>query len=84
MGLNIKNPETERLIAELSEREGRSKTAVITQAVRERLQRLDKEGKGDFVADVLAIGRECASRLDPETLALDHGDYLYDENGLPK
>ncbi|HMN73155.1 MAG TPA: type II toxin-antitoxin system VapB family antitoxin [Rhodoblastus sp.] len=84
MGLNIKNPETERLIAELARLEGRSKTAVVTEAVRERLERLEKDGRGDFVEDVLAIGRDCASRLDPETLALDHGEYLYDENGLPK
>lgn len=84
MGLNIKNPETERLIAELAQLEGRSKTAVVTEAVREKLDRLQKGRKGDFVADILAIGRECAAHLDPETLALDHGEYLYDENGLPK
>lgn len=84
MGLNIKNPETERLIAELALREGRSKTAVVTEAVRDRLRSLDKGDKRVFVEDLLAIGRECAASLDPEALALDHGDYLYDENGLPK
>ena len=84
MGINIKNAETERLIGELARREGRSKTAVVTEAVREKLERLETGGKGNFVEDILAIGRDCASRLGPETLALDHGEYLYDENGLPK
>lgn len=84
MGLNIKNVEAERLIAELARLEGRSKTAVVTEAVREKLGRL-KDGRKHSLADrLLEIGRECAARLGPETLALDHGEYLYDERGLPK
>lgn len=85
MGLNIKNPETERLIAELARLEGRSKTAVVTEAVREKLERMrPAEHEASLSERLLAIGRDCASRLDAETLALDHGEYLYDEFGLPK
>ena len=82
MGLNIKNPETERLIDELAKLEGKSKTAVVTEAVREKLSRA--KGDRDFVADILAIAEDCASRLTPEMKALDHGEYLYDERGLPR
>ena len=86
MGLNIKNAEAERLIAELAQLQGRSKTAVVTEAVREKLARIQPRPlrKRDFVETALAIGRDCASRLDPETLRIDHGELLYDENGLPK
>jgi len=84
MGLNIKNPEAERLIAELAALEGRSKTAVVTEAVREKIARLRRRRKDDLAERLLEIGRQCAAHLDPETLALDHGEYLYDENGLPK
>lgn len=85
VGLNIKNQETERLIAELARLEGRSKTAVVTEAVREKLERMRLGKRETSLSDrLLAIGRDCASRLDAETLALDHGEYLYDELGLPK
>lgn len=84
MGLNIKNPEAERLIAELAALEGRSKTAVVTEAVREKIVRLRRGRNDDLAERLLEIGRQCAAHLDPETLALDHGEYLYDENGLPK
>ncbi len=84
MGLNIKNAETERLIAELAQLEGRSKTAVVTEAVRDKIARLRSARKDNLAERLLEIGRECAAHLDPETLALDHGEYLYDENGLPK
>ena len=84
MGLNIKNPETERLIAELARLEGRTKTAVVTEAVREKIARVRGTRKDNLAERLLEIGRQCAAQLDPERLALDHGEYLYDENGLPK
>jgi antitoxin VapB len=40
MALNIKDPETERLVAELAERVGESKTAAVRNAVRHRLDEL--------------------------------------------
>ena len=43
MGLNIKNPETYRLVEELAKRTGESMTAAVTIAVRERLDRLRSE-----------------------------------------
>lgn len=40
MALNIKNPETERLAAEVAELAGESKTTAVTVALRERRDRL--------------------------------------------
>ena len=84
MGLNIKNAEAERLIDLLARLEGRSKTAVVTEAVREKLERLRESDRKGLAERILAIGRDCASRTSPEALALDHGEYLYDERGLPR
>ena len=54
MALNIKDPETERLAAEIAQLTGESKTGAIRTALRERKERLDLErGVG---------GREAALR----------------------
>lgn len=57
MPLNIKDPETERLAAELAAMTGDSKTGVIRMALRERKHRLLLEqtggGRGDRMVAVL-------------------------------
>jgi antitoxin VapB len=57
MALNIKDPETEQLAADVASLAGESKTAAIRQALRERRQRLllarDGRGRGDRMVDVL-------------------------------
>jgi antitoxin VapB len=84
MGLNIKNAEAERLAKELAELTGESLTGAIAVAVRERLERIRRE-RGEKLADkLLAIGRDCASRLKEPYKTVDHGELLYDERGLPK
>lgn len=40
MAMNIKDPETERMVAKVAEAEGMSKTAVIREAVRERCEKV--------------------------------------------
>jgi hypothetical protein len=40
MGLNIKNEETQRLVRELAMLTGENMTTAVTQAVRERLERV--------------------------------------------
>jgi len=83
MGLNIKNEETHRLAQELAQLTGESMTEAVTTAVRERLERVRRE-QGVGLADrLLAIGKDCASRL-KKTRTLDHGELLYDERGLPR
>jgi antitoxin VapB len=85
MSLNIKNEETCRLAAELAELTGETKTGAITVALRERLERERRErDKEALVEDLMAIGKRCAAHLRPGPSAVEHGDFLYDEHGLPK
>ena len=36
------------------------------------------------VSELMAIGRRCADQLRDGPSAVEHGDFLYDEHGLPK
>jgi antitoxin VapB len=84
MRLNIKNEETHRLAVELAKLTGESLPAAVTQAVRERLNRIRRE-RGSSLADrLLAIGKDCAARLKEPFRSADHADLLYDERGLPR
>jgi antitoxin VapB len=82
MTLNIKNEETHRLARELASLTGESMTAAITEAVRERLHRVQREA--GLAARLTAIGKDCALRLKEPYKSVAHGDLLYDERGLPK
>ena len=83
MSLNIKNEETHHLVVELAQLTGESQTTAVTVAVRERLERL-RAARGASLADrLLAIGEDTARRLREPFRSAEHGDLLYDENGLP-
>ncbi|MFM9865308.1 MAG: type II toxin-antitoxin system VapB family antitoxin [Micropepsaceae bacterium] len=85
MSLNIKNPEAHKLATELAQLIGVSLTEAVTQALREKLDRVKKrEPDPKLLEDMERIAHDCASRLSPEVKAIDHGEYLYDEMGLPK
>ena len=84
MGLNIKSEETHRLARELARLTGESMTAAVTEAVRERLDRVRRERGGGLAERLLAIGKECAVHLKGPFRSIDHGDFLYDEHGLPR
>jgi antitoxin VapB len=84
MAMNIKNPETQRLVEELAANTGESLTAAITVAVRERLERLRRKTKTGLAEHLLAIGQDCASRLQEPFRSADHGELLYDDRGLPR
>ncbi len=85
MDLNIKNDETCRLDRELVRLTGETMTGAITVARRERLELEKRRGGGDALARELhAIGQRCAKLLGPGPSAVEHGDLLYDERGLPK
>ncbi len=94
VSLNIKNEETCRLAEELAELTGETKTGAITVALRERLER-ERHGRDAEVEARLerirAIAKRSAELLrsgaplaEGEELSITHGDYLYDEDGLPK
>ena len=84
MGLNIKNPETYRLVEELAKRTGESMTAAVTIAVRERLDRIRSEQRTCLADRLLQIGQDCAKRLKEPYRSADHDDLLYDDRRLPR
>ena len=85
MSLNIKNDETCRLAGELAQLTGETMTGAITVALRERLEREKRERSVENrVQELRAIAERCANLLGPGPSAVEHGDVLYDERGLPK
>ena len=84
MALNIRNPETERLAAELARETGETKTEAVTKALRDRLSRVrrDRSPRRGLAHELNEIGRRCAAlpvvddRTPDEILG-------YDERGLP-
>ena len=87
MGLNIKNPETERLARELAHETGESVTRAIHVAVGERLRRLQEEedhAVRERMHRVREIARDASARWVEPYRSADHGDLLYDNAGLPR
>jgi antitoxin VapB len=84
MALNIRNAETERLAERVVSLTGETKTAAVTQALRERLERLERAPVRRRLADELdAIAHHAANLplLDPRSADEILG---YDTNGLPR
>ena len=84
MALNVRNPEADRLAAELARATAETKTEAVIQAMRDRLERVRRERGGRRLADELdEIARTCAAlpvrdrRSAEEILG-------YDEQGLPR
>lgn len=85
MTLNIKNEKTCRLARDLARLTGDTMTGAITLALQERLAREERRRDLDArIEELLAIGRRCAESLQPGPSAVEHGDLLYDDRGLPK
>lgn len=85
MGLNIKNDETCSLASELARLTGETMTGAITVALRERLEREQrKRSIASRARKLRAIAERCAVLMGPGPSAIEHGDLLYDERGLPR
>jgi antitoxin VapB len=82
MSLNIKDPEAHRLASAIARATGQSMTRVVTEALRERLARIEHRRKKASVEELLAIADRAAARL--QKPYADHAELLYDEHGLPK
>ena len=82
MSLNIKDPEAHRLARAIARETGETMTRAVTQALRERHERLQKNKGRASVQEIMAIGQACAALLNEKPV--DHGELLYDEFGLPK
>ncbi len=84
MSLNIKDEKTHRMARQLAKLTGESMTAAVGLAVQERLERVRAERGTGLAERLLKIGRETAPLWKEPYRSMDHGDLLYDENGLPK
>ena len=84
MSLNIKNEEAHQLATALAELTGETLTKAVTEALRERLDRIRKQKRKATAAELLDIGRRCAAHFKEPVSSLDHGDFLYDERGLSR
>ncbi len=84
MSLNIKNEEAHRLAQELAKITGESMTVAVSEAIRERLERV-RGNSGEGLAErILKIGRECAAHLKEPYKSMDIDELLYDKKGMPK
>ena len=84
MSMNIKNKEANQLARQLSKLTGESLTFAVTEAVRERLDRVRSEHGVDLAERLLLIGRDCSAHLKEPFRSINHDDMLYDDRGLPE
>jgi antitoxin VapB len=82
MSLNIKSEEAHKLAREIARETGESLTTAVTEALRERLNAVRRRRRRDtMLVRLRAISARSAAILGAP---VDHGEMLYDENGLPK
>ena len=80
--LNIKDPEAHRLAAAIAQETGETMTHAVTEALRERFERLPgRQGKAG-VEELRAIAKRAAASV--KHPYLDHAEFLLDKDGLPK
>jgi antitoxin VapB len=82
MSLNVKDPEAHRLAQAIAQQTGETLTRAVTEALRERYERLRKRDAELLTADIRAIADRSAAHI--KGPYLDHAEYLYDQRGLPK
>ncbi len=80
MSLNVKDPEAHRLAQRIARATGETMTRAVTEALRERLEKIERTRARASVAELLAIAERAAAHVK----RLDHAALLYDERGLPK
>jgi antitoxin VapB len=82
MSLNIKNEETHRLAQELARLTGESMTVAVSEAIRERLERVRGNSKKGMAEKLMKIARESGPLWKKPYVSIE--ELLYDEKGLPK
>lgn len=86
MSLNIKNEEVHRLAAELAAMTGMSMTAVVEQALQEKMarERAAKEARKEkMIREMDAITKRSSALVKGKKYMSDD-DFLYDDRGMPK
>lgn len=82
MSLNVKDPEAHRLAQAIARATGETMTHVVTEALRERYERLQRRQGKASIEELLAIAQRASAQV--KRPYLDHAEFLYDERGLPK
>ncbi len=82
MSLNVKDPEAHRLAQAIAKATGETLTRAVTEALRERYERLRAQRGKASVEELLAIAKRASAQV--KGSYLDHAEFLYDERGLPK
>jgi antitoxin VapB len=80
--LNVKDPEAHRLAQAIARATGETMTRAVTEALRERYERLQSRRGKASVDELRAIAKRAAGHI--QGPCLDHAEFLYDEHGLPK
>lgn len=78
----MKDPEAHRLAQAIAQETGETLTRAVTEALRERYERLHKRNPEALAADIRAIAKRASAHI--KRPYLDHAEFLYDEHGLPK
>jgi antitoxin VapB len=85
MSLNIKNKEVYTLASDLAKLTGQSMTSVVLDALRLQRKRLSQQDNTETrVQELMAIAARCAKHIRQPVSAVEHGDMLYDESGMPQ
>ena len=79
--LNIKSDEAYDIAHFIAKRRGQSLTQAVTEALQREKRAMTAEEK---IARGMAIAAEASQHWKEPWKSMDHGDLLYDENGLPK
>lgn len=82
MSLNVKDPEAHQLAQAIAKATGQSLTGVVIEALRDKMDRLERQKSKPDLEELLAIAGRAAAHV--RAPYVDHADLLYDENGLPK
>jgi antitoxin VapB len=80
--LNVKDPEAHRLAQAIAQATGETMTRVVTNALRERYERLQGRRSKASIEELLAIAKRASAYV--KGPYLDHAAFLYDKHGLPK
>ena len=81
--LNIKDPEAHRLAAAISRLTGESMTHAVTEALKERFERIKRRhGPKVNINELRTIAKSISGEV--KRPYVDHNSLLYDEHGLPK
>ena len=85
MSFKSENDEIPRLAQELANLTGETVDEAVTVALRERLERVRHERSvEERLRAIRAISKRTVRMLRDGPSAVEHGDLLYDERGLPK